>query len=374
MATSQARIRSKEELFKEARAFQERIQKSAGITPATSAVPEKDPTEHGQVSAPSHPDGDNPKKLLVPANSRPINDKEAPDGVSTQNPGPSGTDPVFATSGDAIDANCTSPTSPIEKGASPVKAIKEEAGQILQKLAGYAKTLAPNSPNAKAAAAAANTTTADAAIGDMHMKIAAALLSTDRGVALVEDYLAELRGVQDAQAILVKAASDQATYQQLAAEVAQASAAHEAAFYEGLQELDAQLKSASPTTRARIEKMARIHASNLSQLHPDLHAYYKAGAADAMAGLDAMGQGGEFEVPGGEGDLSPDQLLMLIDQLVQAGQLDPAVAEQLLAQLAGGVSTPEGHAEGGPATAGGEEGMPPEMKAASLAARLLQLS
>jgi len=364
--TEKPKILTRDELLKEAKAYQLRVTKAAGT------VPEKDPTETGTVSAPSHPDGDNAKKLQVPENSRPTNTKEQDDGASTQNPGPSGTDPVSTVSGDAIDARFTSPTSPIEKGASPkVRAIAEEAQQILHKLANYSSQLNGNPP---VASAPASSHVADpAAVGDMHMKVAAALFSTDRGVALVEDYLSELRGVQDAQAMIQKAASDQATFQKLAAEVGQMVAAQEQQFHAQVGELNELYKSANADERSRIENLSMIYAADLATLHPSLHDFYKAGAADAASGLAGMAEGGEFAVPGGEGDLDPAQLEMLITQLVEAGQIDPAMAEQLLAQLAGasGGAPMEGGApaEGGAPT---EEALPEEVaKAASFANSLL---
>lgn len=358
--TEKPRILTRDELLKEAKAYQQRMNKAAGT------VPEKDPTEAGTVSAPSHPDGDSAKKLQVPENSRPTNTKEQDDGASTQNPGPSGTDPVSTANGDAIDARFTSPTSPIEKGASPkVRAIAEEAQQILHKLANYSSQVNGNPP----AVVAPSATSADpAAVGDMHLKVAAALFSTDRGVALVEDYLSELRGVQDAQAMIQKAASDQATFQKLAAEVGQMVAAQEQNFHAQVGELNALYKTANAEERGRVENLSLIYAADLATLHPSLHDFYKAGAADAASGLAGMAEGGDFAVPGGEGDLDPAQLEMLIQQLVQAGQIDPAMAEQLMAQLAGAGGGGEAPMEGAPP----EEAMPEEVaKAASFANALI---
>lgn len=365
-------VRSRDELLKEARSFQDRM-KAAGT------VPEKDPAEAGTVSAPSHPDGDDPKKLQVPTNSRPTNDKEQDDGASTQNPGPSGTDPVSTANGDAVDARFTSPTSPIEKGASPkVRAIAEEAQQILHKLASYSATVAGDAPATIVAPVAASA--GSDAIGDMHMKVSAALFSTERGVALVEEYLSELRGSQDAQAMIQKAASDQAVFQKVASDVAQVIQQRDEQFHGQIAELNEIYKVANTEQRARLETLSQIYAHDLANLDPRLHDFYKAGAADAANGMAAMAEGGEFAVPGGEGDLDPAQLEMIIQQLVEAGQLDPAMAQELMAQLTGGGGAPvEGGAmpdeaammmEG--ALAEGGEALPEEVaKAASFANSLL---
>jgi hypothetical protein len=367
--------RTKEELIKEARAFSRKAA-SGGVTTADQAVPEKDPAEKGQVSAPNHPDGDSPEKTEVPKDPRPTNDTEQPDGVtegSKTNPGPSGTDRKPTLDGDARDAAFTSPTTPLDKIASQVRAPLANILRYSQANGGDAVK------NASVTLAPAQTEEAPG-VGAFMLKLAQALLSTERGMQVAEDYLAEYEGAEQARALIQKAASDQAAFHKVAGDLNELLVAANHQFNSQLDELGAVIKSASADEVTRWQKLANAHVAQLGNLDPEFHAYYKAGSADAAMVVEAMMMGEEPGIPGGEGDLAPEQLEGLIAQLVQAGQLDPETAEQLLQALMGGGEemppemgggVPGGEEmppEMGGGAPGGEE-MPPEEKAARLLAR-----
>lgn len=367
--------RTKEELIKEARAFSRKAA-SGGVTSADSAVPEKDPAEKGQVSAPSHPDGDSPEKLEIPKDPRPTNDTEQPDGVtegSKTNPGPSGTDRKPTLDGDARDAAFTSPTTPLDKIASQVRGPLTNILRYSQANGGEA---------VKNANVTLTQPTIEEApgVGAFMLKLAHALLSTERGMQVAEDYLAEYEGAEQARALIQKAANDQAAFHKVAGDLNELLTAANQQFNSQLDELGEVIKSASAEEVTRWQKLANAHVSQLGKLDPEFHAYYKAGSADAAMVVEAMMMGEEPGIPGGEGDLAPEQLEGLIAQLVQAGQLDPETAEALLQALMGGEGMPPemgGGAPGGEAlppemggggAPGGEE-MPPEEKAARLLKR-----
>lgn len=374
--------RSRSELIKSAQDYQSRLKAadaSDSILPSSSAVPEKDPTEKGQVGAKDHPEGDDAKKLLVPDGSRPTS-QETDTGFTSFNPGPSGTDPVSAKDGDAEDAQFTSTTTPLSKCSSEdLQKIASKTAPILQRMAALSSTLSGGEGAAvskeaadKVAGKAAPEQKKEAGaqpeagkIGDTHIKIASALLSTERGIQLVEGYLAEMEGVRDARNMIEKAANDQAEFQKLAAHVQNMINAQEAAFGQQVKEVGDLFKSASEEDQRRLVKLANEHAKNLAELPPELHGFYKAGAADAAMVVQAMMAGEEPGIPGGAGDLDPAQILGLVEQMVQAGDLDPQTAELIFASLTSG--------EGAPPAEGGEGGAPPEEmpKAASLADTLI---
>lgn len=354
--------KTRDALIKEARLFQANKQASSSVTTSDQAVPEDDPNEKGKVTVPAHPDGDSKEKTEMPnaADSRPHNDTEVPDGVtesSKTNPGPTGTDRKPTLDGDARDAAFTSPTTPLDKIASDTKAIlgRLQAFSSAQKSASTQKPAETQAPAAQAPI--------DGAEAAFRMKLANAILSTERGVQIVEDYLAEYEGAKQAAELVQKAASERNQFLQESAAMGSLLAAAEQQFIGEIDNLGEVIKSASQPEIDRWVKLANEHLKNLGQLDPAFHQYYKAAAADAAMVVEAMMMGEEPGIPGGEGDLAPEQLEGLIAQLVEAGQLDPAMAEQLLAALVGG--------EGG-APEGAEGGLPPEAaKAASLAARLM---
>lgn len=345
--------KTREELIKEAREFQRGAKAASnGVTTASEAVPEKDPAEKGQTGIPNHPDGDNAKKTAIPEGGRPTNDTEVKDGVTEEgktNPGPSGTDRKPTIDGDARDANFTTPTTPLDKIAGDIQGTIANILRFSQANGGaVAKSAAVEL--AEPAASQGEVLDQNPELGASMIKLAAALLSTERGMQVAEEYLAEYEGAQQARDLIEKAASDQAAYVQAVQDYQTSPEYAEQVFASEVGEIASIIKGASEGDLQRWTDSVDAHLANLADLHPDLHPFYKAGMHDAAMVVQAMMMGEEPSLPGGEGDLAPEQLAQLIAAAVEAGQIDPAVAEQLLAALVGG--------EGGELDEAGLEGDP----------------
>ncbi len=358
-------VRSYDTLIKEAQAVSHRLRKGAaadGITTSAEAVPETDPNDKGTVSVPAHPDGDNAKKKMIP-DGQPTTGTATDPGFATQNPAPSGTDVPSTRDGDALDAKFTEPTADLAKCSAALAAIATSSAPVLEKFAklqaglrGGSAVATPAATPAAAPKQAAAQTPASGILGDNMIKLATLILSTERGVAMAEDYLREYAGVQEARALITKAASERAQFTELSHAVKQAAAQEAAAFDAHVQHIADIYNSADPSDRAAMLKTAQLHTEVLSKLHPDLHQYYAAGAADAAMTVKKSMAGEAPGIPGGTGDLDPAQLIELLQMWVESGQLDPALAEQVVMSLAGGA----GAAGGAPP----EGAMPPEAAAA----------
>jgi hypothetical protein len=319
------------------------IKSAAADTEAVSGI--KDPADQGKKAIPDHPDGDDKTKTKVPAseptNTEALNDARIPGGDEFKVSG-TGEDVPSTVSGDAKDEAATSPTAPIDKIASlmgkisalnkPASVKAAEAQQDAEKAS-------------KEAAEKDEATQQMEFTPEFHMKVASIVLGCEEGIALVEREFQKSAGIQAAreliaeagnqQFLMAKAAADQQAYEQ---------AVYEQAMYE--QAAYAELtKNASEEDLKEIERMQNVHTKVASALENDFEkAAYQAGAMDAAAMEDSMAAG--EEVPEEAPAMGPEEIIAVLDEAVQSGELDEetamALAEQILAE------------EGGE---GGEEGM-----------------
>jgi len=115
-------------------------------------------------------------------------------------------------------------------------------------------------------------------------------------------------------------------------------------------------KIASTATQADVnsmEKMAAVHTKAINSFEYDFEKQaYDAGAEAAAAAADE----GDGMIPGNDGeDISIEEIAEIVMAMVESGELDPQLAEAILAELAGA----GGGMEGG-MPPGAEGGMPPE--------------
>jgi hypothetical protein len=108
--------------------------------------------------------------------------------------------------------------------------------------------------------------------------------------------------------------------------------------------------TASEADVKAMQKMASIHGSAINKFEHDFEKQaYDAGAEQAAMAADEE----DGMIPGNEGeDISIEEIAEIVMAMVESGELDPQMAEAILAELAGGA--PEG---GDPAAMGGEEAM-----------------
>ena len=220
-----------------------------------------------------------------------------------------------------------------------------------------------------------------------HFKLASSLLATEEGRAYAQHLIEAEHGAAEADSIIKAAAFMEQQFNELqAAEVEGASAA------------DALWAQATPEEQAAAIKMAHAHYIARETLATDMEKQaYDDGAAtaaqmqdqgalggapgaDAGAGAPPAGAdaGAEGAPADGGGEVSDDDIVQVLQQLVQSGEVKPEEAEAIMQALLGGQggegAAPGGAAPGGAPMPGEQAGMPggapggdmpPEAKAAS---------
>lgn len=189
---------------------------------------------------------------------------------------------------------------------------------------------------------------------EFHVKLASQLLATEEGREHARSILADAMGAEAVET-LIKQASEM---EKVAAEQAQ---------FEG--QIKQAMEKMSPEERDAFVKSAKFHRSEVDQLENDFEKQaYQQGAMDAAAMEEA---GGALpEIPGAESDMTIEEVVMILDQLVQSGEIDPQMADAILqavmAEMGGempGGAPADPAAGGAPAEAAPVEEMP---KAASV--------
>ena len=180
----------------------------------------------------------------------------------------------------------------------------------------------------------------DAITADFHLKLASHILATEEGKEYARDLLSRSMSAQAVQELIDSAdAVEKRAAEELAAQ----------------QEFDAMLNEMSDEQREAFQKSAAFHYQEVNKLqHPFEKAAYEQGAMDAAAMVD----GGVPELPGMDSEPSLEEIVMILDELVQSGELDPALADAILQELLGGAGDP-GMVD--PAMAGADAGGVPPM-------------
>lgn len=186
-----------------------------------------------------------------------------------------------------------------------------------------------------------------------YVKFAAIMSQFEDGAQIAQNLIERKLGAEIA-AEVVKAAS---VMEKQAQEL-------EAYYASGAAEADALWAQATPEERATITKLAHVRQIVHENCSSDLEKLaFDAGAGAATEDLDAMAASPDGAMPEPSADITPEDIIAVLDELVQSGQLDEATAQAILQELLGG-------AEG--AEAGGEghaepdaDNMPPEIKEAA---------
>jgi hypothetical protein len=338
--------RSYEDIMNRIRTAQGVVKSAGADTEALTGI--KDPADKGSKAIPDHPEGDSKAKTKLPSgeptNSESLNKAQIP-GDDLKVSG-TGKDVPGTTSGDAKDSKATSPTAPIDKIASIMGRIKDMRTP---------KTEPAKEPVKSAAAPVKDETVQQMQITpEFHFKLASEILATEEGVQFAERILQKAAGVEAAKE-LIRAAGEQ---QYMMAKAAYEQEQYEAAVAEELAQREAVVaeltKNASAEDLKEIQKIASVHNKVASALVNDFEKQaYQAGAMDAAAMEDAVGEG--EEVPAEAEGPGIEEMLAILEEAVQSGEIDEetamAVAEQLMAEAGG---------EGGEAGMEGAEAPMPE--------------
>lgn len=338
----------------------------------SEALNMKDPADKGTVTPPNHPDGDNDKKRMTPPSATNENGQEGKD-LTDKDTHPSSTGqhvPGPVTPGKPKEDAATQPDTPISKIASDVTSIVNRI-QNLQKAASAPTPPPASKPAPKAATSNANDDVANniELTPSFHMKLASLILQDEEGLEFAERILRKAAGQERANELIQAALQQQDMYVKAANAYDQQLQYEAAAQAQQEQAFNQFMKSASAEDRQTIEKWATVHGSLINTFATDWEKLaYMQGANDAaaMGDSEAAGQAPQIE-GGGEGPMSPEEIIQLLEQLVQSGELDPQTAQQIAQSLV----SEEGGEAGGAGGAGGEQAplptdAPEEAKAASV--------
>lgn len=324
-----------------------RVAKAVGTSKsAAESNPPSDPTNKGVAGLKPDPAGNSSEVLKLPPHQG-TNPKTAPNNAI-------GTDPKSM--GDAPpEAPARVGTPEIDNIDNPkVAKIKATLSSINTKMA---KVLGTDTAAAAAPAAAAGqqkSASLDASMeNNTLIKLSQLMLSSERGKEFAETMVAEAMGVEEAARLVKDAAlaSNQYSQQELQQEHARREYIKRAA--EHAQQQQAIFDSYSEEGKAFTIKMASYIEDRMLQLPPIDQELFKLGMADAsvlLAGGGAPPEGMPPEAgampedpaaamgaPDETAAPSPEELLALVQQLVESGQLPQEVAQQLMAALGGEV-------------------------------------
>ena len=181
------------------------------------------------------------------------------------------------------------------------------------------------------------------------VKLARTMLATERGFRYATEIIKEAKGADFARQLIADATRAQDNFAKAAAAQAEGEAAAEAL-----------LANTTPADRELMGKIANVVGAVMQEVdaRADLTAEQKFQfkSAAAQGAMDAASMADTGSVPGGQGEQpSLEDIIAVIQQLVQSGQLPLEVAQQLVAEISGGAG-----AEGGAPAGGPPAGAPPE--------------
>lgn len=277
----------------------------------------KDPNEQGVVAPPAHHDGNDRAKLQLPANKSNLGEADkghnlmgetSPDGVGQGHY-------ITPVNGDAKDKAATTPTAPLDKIANMLR----ESVVALQSAAAEPVAPAPVKEAAHEFDMPSDLTQNE----DIMRKLAsigAMMVGCEEGAQAVAEVLERRCGEEEA-ASLITAAREQA--------IKMASAMEEAVSHEEpVRESDIFAKRASVC--------AESHNAWLNYFQTAIEKQaYAQGAVDGEQAAQAMEAGAAPEIPGTEeAGMSDEDVLQVIQEMVQSGEIAPEEAEAILAATA----------------------------------------
>lgn len=336
---------------------QERV-KSASVKVAADqeALNMKDPTDRGQVSIPDCGDGSNRAAQGLPTNTSNMGEPDKEHNIFdvTKPNGAGQGEYVVPKDGTAADEAVKSPTTPLSKMAQALKELQQKSAAApapapAAPAAPAAKPAAPATAPAAAAPAPAAAPVKQASQGTFELpvsllpdnslmdklaSIGGIMLGSEAGQKMVAEVLEKEAGIAEARAIIAEA---QATMEKEAA----------SQFYEENNMMYNQPNTAMNKSAAAA-KSAHVAWYNSFNTDMEKNAYMN-GAEDGAAVADAIEAG---EDPAALADVSDEEVIAYLQELVESGQISQEEAEAVLQSI--------GDA--------GEDGLTPEEMAQALTA------
>lgn len=281
----------------------------------------KDPNEQGTVAPPAHHDGNDRAKLQLPANKNNFGEADkghnlmgetSPNGVGQGHY-------ITPVNGDAKDKAATTPTAPLDKIANMLR----ESVAALQSSAEPVAAEPVAAEPVKEAAHEFDMPSDLTQNEDIMRKLAsigAMMVGCEEGAQAVAEVLERRCGEEEAAA-LITAAREQA--------IKMASAMEEAN-----NEEPAVKEASSFSKQASACEDSHRAWFNYFQTAIEKQAYAQ-GAVDGEQAAQAMEAGAAPEIPGTEEEgMSDEDVLQVIQEMVQSGEISPEEAEAILAATA----------------------------------------
>lgn len=291
---------------------QERV-KSASVKVAADqeALNMKDPTERGQVSIPDCEDGSNRAAQGLPTNTSNMGEPDKEHNIFdvTKPNGVGQGEYVVPKDGTAADAAVKSPTTPLSKMAQALKA--------LQTIAAPTPAVAAEAPVAKQASQGTFelpiSLLPDNSLMDKLASIGGIMIGSEDGQRMVAEVLEKEAGIAEARAIIAEAH----------ATMEKASAAQN---FDNTQ--DMMYNNAQAEYMQKYAAAKSTHSAWLNQFATDIEKNaYVNGAEDGDAMADAVEAG---EDPAAMGDVSDEDVIAYLQELVESGQVSQEEAEAVL--------------------------------------------
>lgn len=278
----------------------------------------KDPNEQGVVAPPAHHDGNNRAKLQLPTNKSNFGEADkghnlmgetSPNGVGQGHY-------ITPVNGDAKDKAATTPTAPLDKIANM---LRESVVALQSAAEPVAEPVAPVKEAAHEFDMPSDLTQND----DIMRKLAgigAMMIGCEEGAQAVTEVLERRCGEEEANA-LICAAREQAIKMASAVEAT---------------ETVAQQPTEEEIFAKKASVCAESHAAWFDYFQTEIEKRaYAQGAVDGEQAAQAMEAGAAPEIPGTEEDgMSDEDVLQVIQEMIQAGEISPEEAEALLASTA----------------------------------------
>lgn len=310
----------------------------------------KDPNDAGTKAIPTDPDNKNSTKSLPENKKNDEGDPEAlthgdtteagdgktPTVAKTENKGGCGTEDVTKAASNLLNKLTNKSAKKTEETtkqvAKDVTVVKDEITAVPE--------IAKKAEETKSAEEKAGEVKWDR---ESHIKLAEAILSDEENFATADRLLKRKLGADAANDLLKAASESMAAEKEEQAQSEFVEYMEKYATAEEKQQLHTAIvldnfeKTASAEDKQKFEKIATAYNAGLATCTTDMEKKaFEQGAQDAALGMEAgMDAPVEEGMPAG-GELTPEDLVMLIMAAVESGEIPEEVAMQLIEAIEGG--------------------------------------
>lgn len=183
-------------------------------------------------------------------------------------------------------------------------------------------------------------------------KVAKEILNTEEGVQFAQELFRKRAGEEYAKEAIKEASEQARTFEQYEQVIKQASEKNMNPTDQFITKVASEIENLSPSEKQLAYASIKAHDTNLSSFGDSeiLKCAYASGVEDAAAIqenpeliADAMQAPSEEEA--GAADITPEEILEVVNEMVESGEIDEATAQQLLQELSGAIDEEAGAAQ-----------------------------